>query len=231
MATFPLARHLGLTNSHANNIKCALQSNVADITKLEIALRLWSHQIPSKSCPINAKDLRNYFQYYTEQSDFFEPGRHTWAETHEDVIQVSDLLQQGLTKTEVKEKLRDNLGPVSSTTIRDEMLEASIDLAIRLLLMIKVGELSDCFAAYKSLQWEEGTSIRQFVISSFEPRRIMINERVKLDKIFNARNLERIAGMKIIWTDNLADHLQVLDEDSEIAIFHHVTFLEIMQHR
>jgi len=49
---------------------------------------------------------------------------------------------------------------------------------------------------------------------------------VKLEKIFNARNLGRIAGIEIEWTKNLADHLRLIDEDRKVAIFHHATYLE-----
>lgn len=53
-----------------------------------------------------------------------------------------------------------------------------------------------------------------------------MDERVKLEKIFNAKNLGQIAGIDIIWTDNIADHLRVSDEDQKVALFHHVCFLE-----
>jgi len=50
--------------------------------------------------------------------------------------------------------------------------------------------------------------------------------RVKLDRPFTARNLERIAGLKIVWTDNLPDHLRLMRDDTEVAIYHHASFLE-----
>ncbi len=52
------------------------------------------------------------------------------------------------------------------------------------------------------------------------------NENVKLEKIFSALNLGRIAGMEIQFTNNLADHLRVMSEDDKkVAIFHNASFL------
>jgi hypothetical protein len=97
--------------------------------------------------------------------------------------------------------------------------------------MMKVGHFTAYFSAYKTLAWEQGLSLRQFVSKTFEPRDALINERVKLDRIFTAKNIGRIAGMKVVWTENLADHLRVLDEDTDVAIFHHAAFLEMVRHR
>ncbi|KAF2178669.1 hypothetical protein K469DRAFT_731671 [Zopfia rhizophila CBS 207.26] len=45
--------------------------------------------------------------------------------------------------------------------------------------------------------------------------------------MFTASNLERIAGIQIKLTDNLADHLRMIDkEDKFVAIFHHASFLK-----
>jgi hypothetical protein len=52
------------------------------------------------------------------------------------------------------------------------------------------------------------------------------NEHVKLEKIFIARNLGRIAGIEIQFTNNLADHLRLMNEDDKkVTIFHNASFL------
>jgi hypothetical protein len=108
----------------------------------------------------------------------------------------------------------------------------SIDLAIRLLLMMRVGHLPNQFSAYKALSWDEGSSLREFVWASFKPRGALDHDYVKLKKSFNARNLERIAGIRIKWTNNFADHLRILDDDdTQVAVFHHASFLEIVSNR
>jgi len=99
------------------------------------------------------------------------------------------------------------------------MLDRSIDLTIWLLLMMNVGHLPASFSAYKSLSWEYGLTLQQFVSKTFEPRGRLLKERVKLDRLSIAKNLGRIAGIKVTWTDNLADHLRVLDGGTESGYF------------
>jgi hypothetical protein len=40
-----------------------------------------------------------------------------------------------------------------------------------------------------------------------------------------------MAGLEIVWTDNLADHLRLTDDDTKVHIFHHASFLEIQRTR
>lgn len=51
---------------------------------------------------------------------------------------------------------------------------------------------------------------------------------IRFPKSFTARQLEHVAGIKIIWTSNLLDHLLILDDDERVKvhIFHQVTLLE-----
>ena len=57
-----------------------------------------------------------------------------------------------------------------------------------------------------------------------------VTDHVKLERLFNARTIERIAGIKITWTSNLADHLRLLDDDTGVVIFHNA-FLKKMESR
>lgn len=42
--------------------------------------------------------------------------------------------------------------------------------------------------------------------------------------------MERIADITIYWTDNLADHLRMVEDDRVVAIFHYATFLARQRH-
>jgi hypothetical protein len=101
-----------------------------------------------------------------------------------------------------------------------------VALAVRLFLMIDIGELKFGFHGRKQLTWDEG-SLDSWVHKHFNTAQTLHNEHVKLEKIFTARNLVRIGGFEIEWTNNLADHLRILnDEDKKIALFSNVSFLE-----
>jgi hypothetical protein len=79
------------------------------------------------------------------------------------------------------------------------------------------------------LNWSDGT-IKDLVNKEFVPQNRM-KESVKLEKIFNAMNLEQIAGVDIRWTSNLADHLRMRDDDNAVEMFHYATFLKLHQNR
>ncbi len=114
----------------------------------------------------------------------------------------------------------------------DEILEDSINLAVRLLLTMSTrGFLtyrrSTTLLGETKLSWKDGT-IKEFVNTQLAPQKVM-TENVKLEKIFNARNLEQITGIEIRWTSNLADHLRMRDDDTAVGVFHYASFLKFHQ--
>lgn len=44
---------------------------------------------------------------------------------------------------------------------------------------------------------------------------------------FTAANLEKIAGIQVQWTSNLAGHLSLKDDEKKVMLFHQVSFLEL----
>ena len=50
---------------------------------------------------------------------------------------------------------------------------------------------------------------------------------VKIPQSFTAAHLEQIAGIKVIWTSNLAGHLLLKDDDTKLMLFHQVSILQI----
>jgi hypothetical protein len=107
----------------------------------------------------------------------------------------------------------------------DEEERYWINFAARVLTMIDVGELRQGVRLGQTPRtWTHGT-LKEFVSSCF-PKTVQL-ERVKLEKIFNARNLEHIAGIQVIWTSNMADHLQLEDDDTRVKLFSHASFLDL----
>ncbi|KAK0752898.1 hypothetical protein B0T18DRAFT_312886 [Schizothecium vesticola] len=76
----------------------------------------------------------------------------------------------------------------------------------------------------RHLEWRDG-SLGDFVRVYFSPVPVLGHERIKFEKTFNALSLNRIAGLEIQWTDNLADHLRLVNDDQAVRVFHHATFL------
>ncbi|KAH8790910.1 hypothetical protein F5882DRAFT_291442 [Hyaloscypha sp. PMI_1271] len=76
-----------------------------------------------------------------------------------------------------------------------------------------------------SRRWTSGL-LRDFVQSTF-PCSKELSDHVKLERLFTARNIERLADIQVIWTSNLADHLQLEDDDTKVRLFSHTSFLEL----
>jgi hypothetical protein len=172
-----------------------------------------------------------YFSYYAEQCRLalYDGGQHILPRTHRDVIEMAAHLRNSVRRHELKDILRPNL-PDPPPSDADEILDNTIDLTARLLLMVNVGSFQYGVSENSQLSWRDGT-VNEFLQGRFRVNKVLEGTSIKLEKIFNARNLQRIAGIQIIWTDNLADHLSMRDDDTRVAIFHHASFLQCQERR
>jgi hypothetical protein len=105
----------------------------------------------------------------------------------------------------------------------DELSENVINLAMRLWLMMPIGGFRQVCGPERVVAWNQGP-INEFLIKQF-PKSRDLKEPTTLEKVFNARNLKHLGGIRIIWTNNLDDHLRLQDDDTKVSIFHHATFL------
>lgn len=204
--------------------ECVQYTPPSSVTRHEIVDNLWD-----LSPGPHGRNCNAYFKYYGEQCRLalHNGGQYVFVRTHRDVIDVVQLLKQrpALSRETIIDRLRPRL-PEGKLENEEEIVCNSIDLAVRLLLMVDVGSLQYGLSGQAPLRWRDGP-LFDFVHARFSPPQPTGHDkRVKFDKIFNARNLGRVAGIQIIWTNNLADHLLMKDEDTRVAIFHHVSFLE-----
>ena len=199
--------------------------------KHEIVEELWPGDVDSKNkSPISGTD-DTYLEYYSEQCKLalHDRGKHISVRKHQDIIDIVRLLRDSHTRESIKREIR-SLSIVQDTVDENEVLDGSIDLVARLLVMIEIGSLQYGVSCQKRLIWKAG-SLQDFIAAQFEPSRLLGKETVKLEKTFNACNLERIAGMQIVWTSNLVEHLRIIGDDNRVAIFHHATFLKHQRNR
>jgi hypothetical protein len=155
--------------------------------------------------------------------------------THRDLVDIIVVLKHpDTTRGSIKEKLQKRLTAPPEASTEDTLCNV-IDLAAGILSMTSVGTLRQIIGpSHTTLQWKDeeglkGLLSRQFSVVPFGLPHALGS--VKLERLFTARNLERIAGMEITWTSNLADHLRLLDDDRRVAIFHHAHFLINMRER
>lgn len=190
--------------------------------------RLHHADHPSPTTP-NLDDA--YWTYYHHESAnaLHDGGRHVAARTHGDIVACAARLRRGLPREEVKRALRGELLRARHAN-DDEMLDNSVDLTASLLVMANFGRYAYGFSGRNRVCWAKG-SLRGFVRDYFEPEGRLANEAVKLERVFKASSLDRIAGLEVVWTDNLADHLRLTDDDRKVHLFHHASFLETQRLR
>ncbi|KAK3367854.1 hypothetical protein B0H63DRAFT_442549 [Podospora didyma] len=198
---------------------------------------LWANLHPATSQRLHSPNINldAYWTYYHKECSnaLHDGGRHVATRTHNDIIECAHQLQAGMLRDDIKTLLSSKLSTEHAN--KDEMLDNSVDLAASLLLMASFGTFSYGFSGKSRVCWNTPTSLRDFLATYFEPEPKSTfannsNETVKLEKIFKASNLDRIAGLEIVWTDNLVDHLRLTDDDTRVHIFHHVSFLNIQRH-
>ena len=78
------------------------------------------------------------------------------------------------------------------------------------------------------LQWtDESKTFRDAIKKHFTHQVDLDPAGIKSEKGFTARNLGWIAGFRIEWTTNLAQHLLFSDDEKTVRIFPHVRFLKL----
>ncbi|PFH60328.1 hypothetical protein XA68_11139 [Ophiocordyceps unilateralis] len=174
--------------------------------------------------------LEYYWKYYQEECTraLHDGGRHVAMRTQGDVADCVGKLKSGIRRQDIKEEMRSRLTAAHAN--EDEMLDNSIDLAASLLLMMSFCSYSYGFSGRRWLRWSSHDSLRASIRPCFESSAgDLAQERVKLERVFTARNVVMIASLEIVWTDNLLDHLRLADDDRRVHIFHHASFLEMQK--
>lgn len=191
-------------------------------------MHLWNRDASSR-LEKEEFDSEAYLAYHKKQCCFalHDGGRHISVRTHRDILEIAEDLKNGLPKENIRGRLSLKLADPKPAN-ENELLDSSIDLSARLVSMMDIGVLRYGFSGRRGLLWSQG-SLKDLVHGYFNVP-VLLDHDVKLEKMFNARNLGRTAGIHIVWTDNLADHLRMIDEgDKTVAIFHHASFLKCQQ--
>ena len=91
-------------------------------------------------------------------------------------------------------------------------LNRTIDLAIRILVMINVRETSFRLQTPQtpSIQWDDDSTLVNFVTRLFRRSTLHITAKDgRIDPLFTVASMVNICGLKIEWTQSLQDHLRL----------------------
>ncbi|KAE9365862.1 hypothetical protein N431DRAFT_418724 [Stipitochalara longipes BDJ] len=195
--------------------------SLAVSTRQGIINEFWGDNIPS--VPKSIQD-DCYFEYLENQCRLARQNDHAnQICTLRNICDIVSYCKEGKTREAIKADLSLKFGD-SGKELKPHM-DAVIDLAVRLWLMVHVGKLPRGVTGQSTLVWREG-SLRAVINEQFQ-HQLILTDSVKFEKVFNLRNVERIADVKIQWTPNLIDHLKFNEDGKKpvLNVFHHATFL------
>lgn len=169
--------------------------------------------------------LSAYWTFYSSQCDraLHDSGRHIQARSHADILDIVELLKAGKSRSEIRNVLRAKFTKQHTNEL--ELLDNSIDLAANVFLMIDFANIQYGFSGRRRLCWESG-SLEDSLKIYFESRSALGHEGTKLPRLFTAKSLKNIAGVDVVPTNNLLDHLRLTHDDTKLLVFHNASFLK-----
>lgn len=165
--------------------------------------------------------FHTYFNdWYEEQCDVV--GGHASIATHREVLDVIAQLQKDdPDRLAILQKLALSRG----LTAQDKIVRVTVDLAARLWLSISIGCIEQSLIPGNVVKWDRD-KLSDTLRSTLWPNP-QLDDNIKLPRAFTAANLERMGGLNVVWTSNLADHLSLKDDDTKVMPFHQASFLEL----
>lgn len=181
--------------------------------------------------PVTSLHHAAYTRYCLLQRSYLthELGVQDKVQENGFVSDVTQLLQSDLTRQEVVSEVERRLG-LATSQVDVKCCEEIVCFAARLLVMMNVGRFMSEAHLRRSVVWESN-SLRDCVNDYLSEPPKMSCESVRLPKTFNAWSIETVGGIKVRLTDNLADHLLLVEDDTTVLVFHHASFLECQDAR
>ncbi|KAL8904120.1 MAG: hypothetical protein Q9171_007164 [Xanthocarpia ochracea] len=112
-----------------------------------------------------------------------------------------------------------------------ELSETIADLSASTWLMLAIGNFPGGNPYDEPVPWGSGllkyVESRDSALARTSTPDYLSKDAVKLPQSFTAANLEKIGGIDIHWTSNLADHLVLRDDDSKLFLFEQVSAIQL----
>lgn len=199
---------------------------IRDSVREHLVKSLW---VISGAIPSGNGHMAAYFEYYSKRAQrLFLPRQRQVLQTHADLVSIASKISSRSNRADIHQEIVAQAG----TAVSAEEVDDAIDLCASLLVMaeVQLRESPFCLSGCTPVHWKEG-SLDMALTHHFtaEAACTLGGERPRFERLFNAYNLNRIAGIKLKWTCNLADHLRLVDDDRTVLIFHCVSFLQLQQ--
>jgi hypothetical protein len=137
-----------------------------------------------------------------------------------DMLGIITLVSDNL---ETRETIQSKVLQLHQQRFKETEVDMAITLAARLWSISYIDGHKPPFITGKTIDWRIG-SLNGTLAAHFQP---LSTDKGKLPSFFTAEKIDRIAGIQILWTGNLLDHLRMINDDKAVYLFHQVSFLAI----
>jgi hypothetical protein len=207
-----------------------LHESVTQWARPEILNRLWP-ETSSQAIRGDGANWDAFFAYYEREcrAALVDEGKYLGARSHEDLLRYTHLLSTEPNQEEIRRKIREGFQQARTSEEIDKMVEGSIRLSARILAMVNVGALRYEVSRRHFITWQSTQSLCEAVHGHFKVCSSPLTKNISFGPYFTACRDIHVARIGIQWTDNLVDHLRLVQGDSMICVFHHVSFLRRME--
>jgi len=161
------------------------------------------------------QDSEAFLEYYFDQCSLIDTQDLT-INIHQDIVNIVSFVRDHGTLSRnvlIRKVQQDRPAWLGSTS---DSAEKALEFAVRLWLMVETDG------------WTVTQSLKEFILHNFPSSSQAVNV-PPFPLTFNAYNLERIGGFKIVWTSCIQDHLSLDQTYTEISVFHQASFLRNYQ--
>lgn len=175
----------------------------------EVLELCWRLQLPALPSDEDMAAYDFYFRHYEEHCS--NASFRLRACSHRHACQAVQQLSKGTRET--CERALFPLLPAGSDAI---MAGECINFAAKAILFID------------TKQWQGSETLSDFLARTIASKSTQTDE-FRIPRAFNARSFAKVAAINVQWTRDLASHLEVTGNDSDIAIFHCVTVIDLYE--
>lgn len=185
--------------------------------KVAIVEAIFRRGTKTSNTPVDNPQSDSFWSFYLRLcSKVVQKGG---VQTHGDVLDLVEQVRAGHTRAEIRDMFRGRV-QAADPLREDRLLDMSMDLAARLVTMSNFGS-SNFFkdTELDRVPWPDMYCLSEVVDERFQAENKLKDMKVKLERSFTALSLDRVAGISIVWTWNLLDHLKLTDDDKVVHIF------------
>lgn len=191
--------------------------------RFQLAQAFW-HGLKLTEKTFNAEDYTEFFNFINSELDLIKHhGSKFAAGTFGSMTGIIKAIQKSPELS--REKLVDVISHEFLNVDR-KALRRSIELALRLWLTLNVRSTTIIVGPLDPrttrVEWDQDISITQLIASQFARSKLSPDiGRDRLDQSFTAAHLVYSSGIKIRWSSNLADHLQLDNRSRILSVYQH----------